>query len=113
MKFSLGAVALVAGILAPSGVFGAPKHGLLDLIESRDITGEPELDQVETRDTTADISPRTGNDGCNGPHNRGCWSNGFDINTDYETTWPNTGKTRHVSYFQPTCSRVDADLYLA
>lgn len=31
--------------------------------------------------------------GClNGPNSRGCWGNGFSINTDYEKSWPNTGR---------------------
>ena len=34
---------------------------------------------------------------CNTPSNRACWSNGFDINTDYEAKIPNTGVTRKVS----------------
>lgn len=34
---------------------------------------------------------------CNTPSNRACWSNGFDINTDYESSIPNTGNTRRVS----------------
>jgi hypothetical protein len=32
--------------------------------------------------------------GCNTPSNRACWSDGFDINTDYETTVPLTGTVR-------------------
>ena len=32
------------------------------------------------------------NKGCqNSASNRGCWGGGYDINTDYETAWPNTG----------------------
>ncbi len=34
---------------------------------------------------------------CNTATNRQCWSSGFNINTDYETSWPNTGVTRTVS----------------
>jgi len=34
---------------------------------------------------------------CNTPSNRACWSDGFDINTDYEASIPNTGVTRSVS----------------
>ena len=33
----------------------------------------------------------------NSPQNRGCWGNGFNINTDTETSWPNTGVTAEVS----------------
>ena len=32
-----------------------------------------------------------------GATNRQCWSPGFNITTDYERAWPNTGKTRQVS----------------
>jgi laccase len=32
----------------------------------------------------------------NSPTSRNCWSNGYDINTDFDTAWPSTGKT--VSY---------------
>lgn len=35
--------------------------------------------------------------GCeNGPKSRDCWSRGFDINTNYYKSWPNTGRTREV-----------------
>ena len=34
---------------------------------------------------------------CNTPSNRACWSDGFDINTDYETKIPDTGVTVNVS----------------
>jgi hypothetical protein len=29
--------------------------------------------------------------------NRGCWTDGFDINTDFEIKTPDTGRTREVS----------------
>lgn len=32
----------------------------------------------------------------NGPTSRGCWSDGYDIETDFDRDWPSTGKT--VSY---------------
>ena len=31
-----------------------------------------------------------------GAANRQCWSPGFNITTDYERAWPNTGKTKQV-----------------
>ena len=31
-----------------------------------------------------------------GPKSRRCWRTGFDITTDYELRWPNTGATRQV-----------------
>ena len=33
----------------------------------------------------------------NGPFTRACWSDGFSISTNYDTTWPVTGRT--VSYY--------------
>jgi len=32
----------------------------------------------------------------NGPNSRNCWSGGYDIDTDFDTAWPTTGRT--VSY---------------
>lgn len=52
----------------------------------------------------SDITPRaTDASGptCNTPSNRACWSDGFDIRTDYEVEIPNTGVTRSVSEIQP------------
>jgi hypothetical protein len=35
--------------------------------------------------------------GCsNGPNHRDCWYGNYDINTDYENEWPNTGNIREV-----------------
>jgi len=34
---------------------------------------------------------------CNTATNRQCWTSTFNINTDYETSWPNTGVTQTVS----------------
>jgi hypothetical protein len=42
--------------------------------------------------TTSSVTPNC----VNGPTSRGCWGNGFNINTDREVSWPNTGNT--VSY---------------
>lgn len=36
---------------------------------------------------------------CNTASNRQCWSPGFDINTDYEASVPDTGVTVKVSCF--------------
>lgn len=33
---------------------------------------------------------------CNTPTNRACWTDGFDINTDYEANFPDTGVVRNV-----------------
>jgi hypothetical protein len=35
----------------------------------------------------------------NDPKHRDCWSGSYNINTDFETTWPNTGKTKYVRLF--------------
>ena len=32
-----------------------------------------------------------------GPNDRKCWTTGFNISTDYERYWPNTGVTRQVN----------------
>jgi hypothetical protein len=38
--------------------------------------------------------------GCNhGPAARGCWHGEFDIDTDMDESWPNTGKIVKVSHF--------------
>jgi hypothetical protein len=39
----------------------------------------------------------SGSTACNSASNRQSWCGGFDINSDYATTWPNTGKTCHYS----------------
>ncbi|KAM7204229.1 laccase [Naviculisporaceae sp. PSN 640] len=84
MKFSLGAVAMLASGI--SGVFGAPpmtpqQRDLLTLVETRDVD-----------ERSSELAPRAPT--CNTPTNRGCWSPGFDINTDFEVSWPVTGVTR-------------------
>lgn len=76
MKSFLGVVALVAGFLAPAVVAAPPTTPL-----QRDLLGPIELRQTS----------------CNTPSNRACWSTGFNINTDYETSTPTTGVTRTVS----------------
>jgi hypothetical protein len=39
--------------------------------------------------------------GCNhGPHSRGCWHGDFDIDTDMDLHWPNTGKVVKVREFE-------------
>jgi len=46
---------------------------------------DPRSDKVQKRQT------------CNTATNRQCWDSTFNINTDYETSWPNTGQTKTVS----------------
>jgi len=41
--------------------------------------------------------------GCNhGPSSRGCWHGEFDIDTDMDEHWPETGKVVKVCNLQPT-----------
>jgi len=79
MKFLTGAVALVAGFLAPTTVLAAP-------------SADPTLREVELeiRDGIESRAPPT----CHSASNRACWTTGFNINTDYETTAPPPGQTR-------------------
>lgn len=43
------------------------------------------------------VSPTPSNGGCvHGPKDRRCWTAGFDIQTDYELHWPDTGTVRQV-----------------
>ncbi|KAJ4407264.1 laccase, multicopper oxidase, benzenediol:oxygen oxidorectuctase [Neurospora sp. IMI 360204] len=88
MKF-FGIAALVAGLLAPSLVLGAPAPGN----EGRNL-----LTPVDKRqDFQAEGYGGGGGGGCNSPSNRQCWSQGFNINTDYELGTPNTGNTRRYT----------------
>jgi len=41
---------------------------------------------------------------CNTPTNRACWTTGFNINTDYEASFPATGVVRNVSTYLPSFS---------
>ena len=87
MKF-FGIAALVAGLLAPSLVLGAPALG-----NDRDL-----LTPVDKRQDF--VAPGFGGGfggNCNSPTNRQCWSLGFNINTDFELGTPTTGNTRRVS----------------
>lgn len=93
MKSFIRAAALIAGLLAPSVVLAAPpvttgQRDLLQLVEVREDSA------VETRG----LEKRAPT--CNTPSNRACWTNGFDINTDYETNIPFTGSTKAVSLAQ-------------
>jgi hypothetical protein len=42
-----------------------------------------------------DLSPRAASS-CHSPSNRACWTNGFDVSTDYEAKIPKTGVTKKV-----------------
>lgn len=87
MKTFTSALALVVGMLAPGAVVAAPpstpaQRDLVELREARQEGGK-------------DLRPREPT--CNTPSNRACWSDGFDINTDYEVSTPDTGVTQSVS----------------
>ncbi|KAF2743840.1 multicopper oxidase [Sporormia fimetaria CBS 119925] len=75
----LGLTTLVSG----AAISAQPLEKSLDLVKK---TAEPEVIELEQRQTSC----------THGPTNRGCWTNGFGINTDQYTAWPNTGRT--VSY---------------
>ncbi|KAK4145141.1 laccase [Dichotomopilus funicola] len=91
MKSILARVALVVGILASRAVAAPPstpaQRDLLVPIVDRDESG---------------LAPRQSS--CNTPSNRACWSNGFDINTDYEVKSPDTGVVRPYTF---TLTEVD------
>ncbi|KAK3306164.1 laccase-1 [Chaetomium strumarium] len=84
MKPFLGAVALVMGMLAPSVIAAPPATPA-----QRDL-----LVPLEQEQESALRARQATSASCNTPSNRACWSNGFNINTDYETSTPNTGVTR-------------------
>ena len=46
--------------------------------------------------STATGSPCKG--GVNGPKSRSCWKNGFNISTDFDVNWPETGVTRKYDF---------------
>ncbi|KAK3312917.1 laccase-1 [Apodospora peruviana] len=106
MRFTFGAFALLAGSL----VFGAPpgnpqQRGLLTLLETRDVAPGEHVDlDLEARadDTSGNLVARAPT--CNTPSNRACWSTGFNINTDYETSTPTTGVTK---FYTLTLTEVD------
>ncbi|KAK4148794.1 laccase [Chaetomidium leptoderma] len=81
MKSFLGVVALMVGILAPSVIAAPPSTPA-----QRDL-----LLPIEELQGPA-MTPRQTS--CHSPSNRACWSTGFNINTDYEVSTPNTGNVR-------------------
>lgn len=50
---------------------------------------EPVAELVEIPDSLL----RRQTQSCNTPTNRACWTTGFNISTDYEVSWPTTGRT--------------------
>jgi len=83
MRFFSGAVALALGLVAPSLVAAAPPVAPVE----RDV-------DLEMRSGVEARAPPT----CHSASNRACWTSGFNINTDYETTAPPPGQTRTVSF---------------
>ncbi|KAK5659626.1 hypothetical protein OQA88_830 [Cercophora sp. LCS_1] len=79
MRFFSGAAALAMGLLTSSLVAAAPPVTPVDRSVDLEIRGD-----VESR------APPT----CHSASNRACWTSGFNINTDYETTAPPPGQTR-------------------
>ncbi|KAK3385816.1 laccase [Podospora didyma] len=93
MRSFISTAALVLGLLAPSAVLAAPPITPVQ----RDILtpiSEVELRAIEARhkDSAEGLSPRAST--CNTATNRACWTTGFNINTDYETSTPTTGVIR-------------------
>nr|3PPS_A Chain A, Laccase [Canariomyces arenarius]3PPS_B Chain B, Laccase [Canariomyces arenarius]3PPS_C Chain C, Laccase [Canariomyces arenarius]3PPS_D Chain D, Laccase [Canariomyces arenarius] len=74
MKSWAAAVALMVGILSPHAAAAPPANPV-------------------QRDMLQVLEARQSGPTCNTPSNRACWTNGFDINTDYEVSTPNTGRT--------------------
>ena len=68
-------------------------------------TTDSDIDMLSVRDVELESRGgyRGGHKGgnhtvrCRSAKNRACWKEGFDINTDYETHVPYTGRTRRVS----------------
>jgi hypothetical protein len=79
MKSWAAAVALMVGILSPHAAAAPPANPV-------------------QRDMLQVLEARQSGPTCNTPSNRACWTNGFDINTDYEVSTPNTGRTVAVSF---------------
>lgn len=54
------------------------------------VEAEPEVAEIEERDTVC----------TNGPLTRNCWASGYSVATDFDTKWPTTGHTAVVSDHQ-------------
>ena len=65
------------------------------------VPSEPLLTDLafeKRQDATPDFRhPRPPRPNCvNGPQSRNCWRGRFDINTDFEQAWPDTGRVAYV-----------------
>ncbi|AEO58496.1 extracellular laccase, lcc1 [Thermothelomyces thermophilus ATCC 42464] len=81
MKSFISAATLLVGILTPSVAAAPPSTP-----EQRDL-----LVPITEREEAA-VKARQ--QSCNTPSNRACWTDGYDINTDYEVDSPDTGVVR-------------------
>lgn len=55
------------------------------------------MEKRATSTSTSATSTKKADSACtNGPLTRSCWSNGYSVATDFDSKWPDTGKT--VSY---------------
>ncbi|KAF2434506.1 hypothetical protein EJ08DRAFT_581930 [Tothia fuscella] len=62
----------------------------------RQATSAPVSTRTSSTASVAPTSTKAPDKACsNGPLTRACWSDGFSIATDFDTKWPNTGKTVH------------------
>jgi hypothetical protein len=74
---------------------GGKPNGL-KMLKRQATTPTPSVKASST--SVAPTSARVADSSCsNGPLTRSCWSNGFSIATDFDTKWPNTGKTVEYS----------------
>ncbi|KAK5108026.1 hypothetical protein LTR62_008861 [Meristemomyces frigidus] len=84
--------------VVPSGVASTTINDKWQKLSTTTPTATSSLSSVVsgtvTVSTTSSAAPTST---CtNGPDSRNCWSGGFSIDTDFDTNWPNTGRT--VSY---------------
>lgn len=85
---SLSVLAFVSSVLVPTATALPPSRTTPQAAKRHAVEALPAYNPVQQRDTNPSCT--------NGPTSRGCWGGGFDINTDSETSWPTTGKTRSV-----------------
>ena len=63
----------------------------------------PSSFKAPTTDVLApELFPRQGGNCVNGPTTRSCWDGVRDINTDYYTNFPTTGRIREVRRYKKT-----------
>jgi len=96
MRFLTGAIALAVGLLAPSAVLAAPQLPNIPVPNPIpvDYPGKTSA-ELEFR-SEPDLEPRGPPGSCHSASNRACWTTGFNINTDFETSTPPPGALRKV-----------------